>query len=346
MKIKKGEIYFLRERHLLSGLVNPYIKIGLVAWPKTARLRVNELQTGNPREIEVICSVETEMVTELETFLHKLYAERRFRGEWFELDPEETDRLVKRARSTSSTLDKSLDFARKVEELKDHPSNGSLRAPSESESIRHAEVCKLDKKLKLLNAQKTLVTKKLQAMAAGTMGIEGVLTTLKRNYAPRLDADVFQADYPDLAAQYIICKETVRGSFSISGTLSLKQIDPDLYLEIQAIEFENPSTLEQVFQDRNEEAMDLHKEHLRLLAEIAPIILRRQRYELDLKAACGKHDGIDGICLWRRNHKKNNSLDKKRLKEEHPGLYEQFLQDVKSTYATKVLDYRSYNCHE
>jgi len=87
MKLTAGEIYFVRERDIKSGEVTPYVKIGIVRegakGPRTSEERLLEHQTGNPRNLFLHEVINTPAVEEIETRLHRTYAEQAVSGEWF-----------------------------------------------------------------------------------------------------------------------------------------------------------------------------------------------------------------------------------------------------------------------
>ena len=70
--------------YLLKG--GPYYKIGL---SNNVTRRIEEISPKLPFETELICTIATEDMYELEAFLHEMFADKRANGEWFELD--ETD---------------------------------------------------------------------------------------------------------------------------------------------------------------------------------------------------------------------------------------------------------------
>jgi hypothetical protein len=51
--------------------------------------RVNEIQTGNAKKIEVLEIFETEHHIKVESWMHKIHRQKRMEGEWFELTDED-----------------------------------------------------------------------------------------------------------------------------------------------------------------------------------------------------------------------------------------------------------------
>ena len=77
--VRSGSVYIVRSQN--------YYKIGQT---RTSVLhRVETLQIGNPHKIEIVFVILTNKYKELETKLHEHFKHRHFRGEWFELEPED-----------------------------------------------------------------------------------------------------------------------------------------------------------------------------------------------------------------------------------------------------------------
>lgn len=88
-------IYFLQE-----GTEVGAVKIGYAAKPQD---RIGDLQTGNSKKLRVLFEMEGDKV--LEQTIHEMFAENRFRGEWFHM----TDALlwfIKGAQMVAGSLSK------------------------------------------------------------------------------------------------------------------------------------------------------------------------------------------------------------------------------------------------
>ena len=67
-------IYFITDRE--------YVKIGIA---NDVHKRLKQLQTGNPKQLELLFFIKGELETEL--FLHNYYKEYKVKNEWFDLLP-------------------------------------------------------------------------------------------------------------------------------------------------------------------------------------------------------------------------------------------------------------------
>jgi hypothetical protein len=65
--------------------------------------------------------------------------------------------------------------------------------------------------------------------------------------------------------------------------------------------------------------------------------------EARLQAACGTHEGIEGICAWKREWQEQDpKFDETAFREAHPELYADYLVDRAPTVRVSVLKYRAY----
>lgn len=82
---KSGGVYFLA-----STCPPGLIKIG---WARNIKKRLSQLQCGSPHPIRLVAVMRG--ATRLdEGAMHRLYAKRRYRGEWFWLCPEMAEQIM------------------------------------------------------------------------------------------------------------------------------------------------------------------------------------------------------------------------------------------------------------
>jgi hypothetical protein len=79
---KPGFVYLIQ--------CGPYYKIGVST---DVGQRVKQLSTLPPFDLDLVCTIETGDMESLERELHERFADKRKRGEWFELDPEDVDQI-------------------------------------------------------------------------------------------------------------------------------------------------------------------------------------------------------------------------------------------------------------
>jgi hypothetical protein len=71
---------------------NELYKIGVTSQPMKKRL--SDLQTGNPEPLEVVFTRKCSNYLDMEVYFHKLFADKRIRGEWFRLTNEDLGTIV------------------------------------------------------------------------------------------------------------------------------------------------------------------------------------------------------------------------------------------------------------
>ena len=81
---RAGWVYLIR-----SGR-SDYYKIGLAKDPK---VRLHQLQVGNPEELSIVHTIECEDVVEVEDGLHNRFVRQHHRGEWYRLSAEDVERV-------------------------------------------------------------------------------------------------------------------------------------------------------------------------------------------------------------------------------------------------------------
>lgn len=80
----KGWIYLITDKE--------YTKIGATSY--NVKKRMCELQTGNPKKLEIIGKYRVDNKITTEKFIHNKYKEKNILNEWFELDSEEIREIL------------------------------------------------------------------------------------------------------------------------------------------------------------------------------------------------------------------------------------------------------------
>jgi len=116
MNLKLGELYFVREQDPLTREISGYVKIGLVKenGGRTSESRLEEHQTGNPRDLIIHAVVTTAAIIAVETTMHGIYAPKRVNGEWFQLANRELAGAVEAAQGLAeevATFSNQIAFA-------------------------------------------------------------------------------------------------------------------------------------------------------------------------------------------------------------------------------------------
>lgn len=341
MKLKPGDLYFVQEQDVITGQTSDYFKIGLVGDERTGGVdkRVKEHQTGNPRQLVSVTHVSSPAIEDLETTIHNRFAIDRIRGEWFQLDSARFDMVVGAARSLAAEQSTYVDVATKVGELDREVSSGSVRTATSTEEELHRRL----RELKVLDTRVTALSNRVDGIFRAALdggAPVGRFVSLTTRKGSRFDKDKFGESYPELLADYTRVEQKWSHSFLPKiPKASLEGIEPgEEFLEFEQRMiglFDAVST----DPDRLEELHLLHLELQRFEAEVSwDDDLRR----LDLMAACGIDDGIEGIAMWKRETRESLKFDESAFKADHPELHAQFVVETESSAFT-VLAARGYS---
>ena len=324
MKLKSGELYFIGERDVLSGATSGYFKIGLVKDSRSggADNRLDEHQTGNPRRLEIVESVSTPAIEDLETTMHDRFALDRVRGEWFELSPARLADAVTAATALAAEQLAHADAARRAVELGKELSTGETRAATDDDLEFHRRVLET----KVVKDRIGALVKRSDALfkAAIAEGRDvGRFMRSSERAGTKFDKEKFTESHPDLFARYTKIETRFSHLFRpATSKAALDAIEPDdgfLDLERRIESVIEQATTDPALLER------LHLLRLELLGFDA-----RTRWEDDfartnLMVACGQHSGIDGVVPWNREMKESERFDEAAFKTDHPDLHAQFV---------------------
>ena len=349
IKLKPGIVYFLRERDFLSGDLTRFCKIGLVAGDRTTEERIKEHQTGNPREIQEQCSVETAAVDELETYLHARFAPWRIHGEWFLFSPTQLDEAIEETRSRSQDIARVSAALGEVQRLKTEASSGPERPATKQEKATHAELIDIWSELNKIQAEREMLGFQLKAAMSTAPGLEGVINVEVVTPSPVFDEGRFHKENEALFNDFLVNAEPkVSASFRLTAKPSKREWPIELAeqhakLKNLAPALDHPDFLSAVPATRDKSAERLHEKYLEKLRELSQLKFDANLLEGQLKAACGNHEGIQDVCTWKRELGKSRPLfDKTGFKKAHSKLFERYLIQKPPKVRVKVSPHRAY----
>ena len=347
-KLTPGTLYIDRDQDLLSGDWGQYIKIGIVRNDKEASIRNKEHQTGNPRQIHVIFSVESPMVEDLETQLHHIFAPHRVLGEWFLLDDQAVaSRVIPEAKRIIAEQHRCLGAFQSKAKLKTIESTGIVRAPTPEEIQLHSLVVKAKHELVIKQAKLDTNKGMLINCAKNSSGISGVLELQRKLTKPTLQKPKLKTEHPEVYQHYeTIQLSEPKGSIMIKGTSSLKKLDTRLYDDKQQATGASAFSrrhLDMSLCERNPTIIDYHSHYLRDLGGVAKARWIYESLRTDLAVQLGHDEGIDGLIAWKRVCKEESKFDASTFAADHPALYETYLASEKTSVAIMISLCRPYN---
>ena len=332
IKLTSGNLYFIRDIDYLTGEIGNYVKIGIVTKDRTTEERIKDHQTGNPRGIHPIAEVkDVPFVERLETHLHYENNEQWIAGEWFLLNDIEVDSVVARAELLKAQqLTQKPIIEHVLLTLDKTPSNGTIKAADAACLNLEQQLIQLKGEINVLKAKIELSKFVFYTQLGANGSIEGVL---RIKYAPGkydFDKKAFEVAHPALYKKYTLPRPNAfkhNFNYTHSSSYSLNTIDPGLHASLKALDDTTYSASQlSGTMKRTKNLEQLHLEHLKLMKELKLKEYEQEMMEYSLKYLVGEHDGIEGICSWKRFFAPQTpEFNETEFKKAEPALYASFL---------------------
>ena len=315
-----GTIYFVEEKDQLGFPTANYVKIGLIRSNTNGRTsddRKDEHQTGNPRPLIVVESIDTTAnVSTLESSIHQVLTMQRHRGEWFVKPNGEIAPFVEKAKSLQKELELIKDLEENLQQFSSIEDSGEEISKDSSASDIHKELSELTSKIQSIDEQKKLIEYKIRLLGGDYLSdIAGICGYKVSKPTNRFNTKLFQIDNPDLFEKY--SNTEISSDFRLrkipakkkNDELSqLKQICDTQKCAADHIEPHSLNDSPKIeYKSRvitaSAEAQNLHHDWLLLHTEREPLSLRKSHLIAKLKLICGEKTGIENICSWTRTNK-------------------------------------------
>ena len=336
MKLTAGEIYFIGEKDLKTGLHTSYCKIGIVRegakGSRSSDERLLEHQTGNPRKLFLRDVVQAPAVEEIETRVHRIFAPLRVHGEWLDLTDDQYREALEMTHQMSKEAEASLSALQYSESLKEIASNGKSIDPP-TEVVQTWNELNQAKAVSKLCAQGLDAIKKVISTFAGDESVEGIVTVQERKGRVSFDLKTFEQEHPELFSKYQVDKVSWKQRFNLSkskGTLDVESFSPG----IEALMMELDAKCQEV-QSKDHLPL-IHAVHVQLLSRESKADWVISLTEARLKAALGQNEGFEGICKWNRGESTTKAFDPKLLEAEMPELYQRFVRQAEPSQVMVV----------
>jgi len=329
MSLVPGYIYFIRERDYLTNQVGPYVKIGLTRELRPVSARLSDHMTGNPRQEYSEWDIQVPMVDKLETYMHHYFAQRRITGEWFEMDNSEIMSLavpiVQRVLAEQAVT-KPLLLNRDL--LKATLSNGTIRAPTVTETAMHQTYITADENLKISKALYDIKDKELRTMIGTSDGIEGIINLQQKSQAPTFDKDAFLAALT--SSQQALCQSSSQSTIknpTIKGGRTLANLDPILSEAKKVATAAAPNSIPITNKSNSELPMtqslkDLHMEFLETMRAVKIAEWEKEQAGVQLANMLDEDEEIIGIITWIRVASTTvTSFSSKEAKKHFESIY-------------------------
>jgi hypothetical protein len=336
MKLTAGEIYFIGEKDLKGGLDSRYFKIGIVRdgakGPRTSEERLLEHQTGNPRKLVLKNVVKTQVVEEIETRIHRIFAPLRVNGEWLELSEEQYSEALTLTMSLAQEAESNFPALESADKLKSTTSNGKVIEPTQ-------DICDIWNELNVEKAIMNLCSNGLDLIKNtvskfATLGqAEGIASIQERKGRLIFNIDLFREQQPEFFERYQINKTSWHQRFTISKPkeeIDIGNYSPGLV--------ELLSNLENKCMQVNsaKDLSSVHSLHVQLLSKESLAQWNYSMREAKIKSALGENEGFEGICKWSRVQKVKRVFDEKTFSEENPEMFLNYQGTTETTQAIVI----------
>ena len=344
INLTPGEIYFIREKDLLTKEVSSYVKVGLVreGEDRGSEERASEHQTGNPRQLFVERIVKTEAVSAVENMLHDHFANQRVSGEWFDFNASQLQECIKMAETFAADATMSVTYFSRAMELKDIVSTEIKVEPTLEARNLHIEYLEAET---LLNHCQELAGKIreifVEALEDPQVDVDHIVKKQEKKVRLVFDKVAFELAHPDIYAKYLSEKTIPSGTFRMvrpkDFSVDLKFINP----ELEEFSKNLGVALNEVKSNKRSKE-SLHSLNLRLLAFESTAEWRLEKAKAAIQVLCGDNAEIIGVCKWSRILKSKVTFDENKLKQEYSDLYAAFCHEEKGAIAIIVNPKKPY----
>jgi len=298
MNLTPGQLYFITEQDVRTGARSNYYKIGIVrdAEGRDSKDRLLEHQTGNPRKLCVVETLNMPAVEHIETTLHYLFARNRVMGEWMEFTPQELKTAIAKANELKYEMEANLPDIKRADELKDVISNGTKLAPTHDSEYWHTELLTFREVMDTCNNALEKYDDFLKVAIEKGVVAPGVAKVQQRTAPKKFDEKLFKSKYPDLYKKYASEKTDIKGQFRIATP---KDWAPD----VSALGSEQVELVTDFLEmlEKADHSLDtgfaLHEKHLAVLEVLQYAEWREEIADIKLRVLTGDSDGIEASAL-------------------------------------------------
>jgi len=321
---KPGEIYFIHEKDVITGIRSPYTKIGLVGDKasqdelddaeelitnaadesvntfqslRTSRDRIKEHQTGNSGILlfdENVPVVRSGAISATEKAIHERFATLRIRGEWFMLNDQELKAAIDLATSLAKQVEahsKSYALSQALAELE---STNEIIKPDSELSDFAEQLRNTMKKLSEKNNRAAKIEQIIAKAMTDSIELDGVAAWTYKKPNRTFNADLAKALDSDFYERSLVSK--ISGIFRV--TKPLKAENETLEKE-KSVFIANDKSIQRTA-PRPKEIENLHKEYLALAGEISELNWEASLGKAFVKSKMGTAGEIEGVAKWAR----------------------------------------------
>ena len=309
----KGWVYILHFK--IPGVKSNYFKIGLTKNPVSSRIA--GLQTGNPFQIVQKHKFDSECMGLLEGHLHKIFARKRFRKEWFTFTAGALKKVIKEGTDFSAEYNP---HAIKLRKLDKQTSIHKAMKPTKNHLKLHKEAIELTKQIQKFDLKREIAGEHLRRLTGNCIGISGIsgftgvstpAPSLKTKDLKKLDlkewkkwqkTGVFKKDEAILG-----CGTKAKNHATLDAEHKA--------LKLRAKSLFDVGTYNPNVKSRSKQSNTYHAEYIDCVEKLGTLKAERDMIIIQFKLDCKRRKGIEGVFKYIRSDD-NSEFDKKSFNEQ------------------------------
>ena len=294
----KGWVYVLHFQ--IPGQTSNYFKIGLTKNPIPNR--ISGLQTGNPFKIVKQHHFDSECMGLLEGHLHKVFAERRFRKEWFTFTPSQLKKLIQEGTTFSNQYNPLAINLRKLDR---QTSIHKAKKPTSDHLKLHKQAIKISRKIQEIELQMEIAKENLRRLTGNCIGIDGVagFTAVKVPAASFKPSELKKHDLKE----WMLWQRTdvFSKKEGIVGEGTKLQNHSKLDAEHKALRTSagalfDLTTYNSKTKSRSKSSRDYHEKYIDCIGKLGFLKADLDMIIIQFKIECKRREGIDGVFKYIR----------------------------------------------
>ena len=294
----KGWVYVLHFD--MPGKKSNYFKIGLTT--DTIPKRIAKLQTGNPFKIVEYHKFDSECVGLLEGHLHKIFATKRFRKEWFTFTPGILTKVIKEGTDFSK---KYNPLAIKLRKLDKQTSIYKTMKPTATHVKLHKKAITISRRIQEIELQMEIAKENLRRLTGNCIGIDGItgFTGLKIPAPSLKSSELKKHDLKEWKKWQITGVFAIKAEIIGVGTKLQNHSKLDAKhkaLKSSASSLFDLSTYNAKIKSRSKSSRDYHAEYIDCIGELGLLKADRDMIFIQFKIDCKRRHGIEGVFNYLR----------------------------------------------
>jgi hypothetical protein len=274
--------------------------------------------------------VKTELVSRVESQLHRKFASKRVHGEWFEFaSDEDLNSAIAAARKLAEEASVASQLFIEALKLGKLDSTTEKRHQNEADVEIATRYQLASRALTEVEELRELVFQQFASAKEAGVDVSGKFSEKTVSLKPIFKTDEFLKEHPDLFRKFATPVEskkwgnTFRVSFKLPEGTTLENRYPDLSIELAALRSKISSA------NGANAPFELAEADSELLRLEGFWNWEKEIAKAELQIATGRFAGIEKVSSWNRKWTKvtKDVLDESALLKAHPKIYADFIEE-------------------